>query len=146
MTVGTDKERQVVVNGKIAIAVARAERAEGELSDLRARLKAEVAAADKRVGQKISMLRLIFVGIAALMGYLGALTLVNWYVPGSLDADGIGASYFQMSKDILLVLTGILGSAMANVFDGGRSTGRASDTADTPAATTAPLDGEPPQG
>lgn len=146
MTVGTDKERQVVVNGKIAIAVARAERAEGELADLRARLKAEVAAADKRVGQKISMLRLIFVGISALMGYLGALTLVNWYVPGSLDSDGIGASYFQMSKDILLVLTGILGSAMANVFDGGRSTGRASDTDDTPAATTAPLDGEPPQG
>ena len=117
MTTGTDKERQVVVNGKIAIAVARAERAESELAALRARLKAEVAAADKRVGQKISMLRLIFVGISALMGYLGVLTLVNWYVPGSLDVDGIGASYFQMSKDILLVLTGILGSAMANVFD-----------------------------
>ena len=146
MAVGTDKERQIGVNGKIAIAVARAERAETELAELRARLKAEVAAADKRASQKISMLRLIFIGIATLMGFLGILTLVNWYVPGSVDADGIGAAFFQTSKDILLVLTGILGSAMANVFDGGRSTGRASDTPDTPAATTAPLDGEPPQG
>ena len=47
------------------------------------------------------------------------LTLINWYVPGSVDSDGIGSSYFQMSKDILLVMTGILGSAMANVFDAG---------------------------
>jgi hypothetical protein len=61
------------------------------------------------------------------------LTLVNWYVPGTLDSDGIGASYFQMSKDILLVMTGILGSAMANVFDAGsRNPGSAGERSATP--------------
>jgi hypothetical protein len=72
------------------------------------------------------MLRLIFMGIAVLMGYLGVLVLINWYIPGSADIDGIGAMFFQTSKDILLVLTGILGSAMASVFDS-RSSGRNTD-------------------
>jgi len=67
------------------------------------------------------------------MGFLGILTLVNWYVPGSVDTDGIGTSYFQMSKDILLVMTGILGSAMANVFDAGsRSPGTSGERAAQP--------------
>jgi hypothetical protein len=67
------------------------------------------------------------------MGFLGILTLINWYVPGSVDSDGIGTSYFQMSKDILLVMTGILGSAMANVFDAGsRSPGSAGERAPQP--------------
>ena len=101
----------------------------------------EIAAADRRSARKLSMLRLIFLGIAALMGFLGILTLVNWYVPGSVDADGVGASYFQMSKDILLVMTGILGSAMANVFDGRPSGGRASDRGDQPDAPAAPPEG-----
>ncbi len=136
-------ERQVVTNGKIAIAVARAERAESELAELRARLKAEVAAADKRTSQKISMLRLIFVGIATLMGFLGILTLINWYIPGSVDTDGIGAAFFQTSKDILLVLTGILGSAMANVFDGGRASSRSADALASPPQPAEPA---PEQG
>lgn len=76
---------------------------------------------------KIETLRLIFVGIAFLMGYLGLLVLVNWYVPGSVDADGVGMAFFQTSKDILLVLTGILGSAMASVFDSRSSGGRSGD-------------------
>ena len=76
---------------------------------------------------KIETLRLIFIGIACLMGYLGALVLINWYVPGSVDADGVGMAFFQTSKDILLVLTGILGSAMASVFDSRSSGGRSGD-------------------
>jgi hypothetical protein len=67
------------------------------------------------------------------MLFLGLLTLVNWYVPGSVDADGIGVSYFQMSKDLLLVMTGILGSAMASVFDSRSSSARASDRGEQPA-------------
>jgi hypothetical protein len=59
-------------------------------------------------------------------------------VPGSVDSDGIGSSYFQRSKDILLVMTGILGSAMANVFDAGsRSPGSAGER-------VAPLVEQPP--
>jgi hypothetical protein len=72
-------------------------------------------------------LSMLFIGIACLMGYLGTLVLVNWYVPGSVDTDGVGMAFFQTSKDILLVLTGILGSAMASVFDSRSSGGRSGD-------------------
>jgi hypothetical protein len=114
-------------------ALARAAVAEAEVARLNRGIAIEIASADRRAARKLSMLRLIFMGIAALMGYLGALTLVNWYVPGSVDKDGIGVSYFQMSKDILLVMTGILGSAMASVFDGGRSSAvRAGDRTEQP--------------
>ena len=114
-------------------ALARAAVAEAEVTRLNKGIALEIAAADRKAARKLSILRLIFLGIAALMGYLGALTLVNWYVPGSVDKDGIGTSYFQMSKDILLVMTGILGSAMASVFDGGRSSaGRAGDRTEQP--------------
>lgn len=96
---------------------ARAERAEAELANLRQQLAAASAANDKRVLHKISILRLIFTGITALMGFLGILVVINWSQPGAVDKDQIGATFFQTSKDILLVLSGILGSAMANVFD-----------------------------
>lgn len=76
---------------------------------------------------KIKTLRLIFIGIACLMGYLGILVLVNWYIPNSVDSDGVGMAFFQTSKDILLVLTGILGSAMASVFDSRSNGGRSGD-------------------
>ena len=114
-------------------ALARAAVAEAEVTRLNKGIALEIAAADRKAARKLSILRLIFLGIAALMGYLGALTLVNWYVPGSVDKDGIGTSYFQMSKDILLVMTGILGSAMANVFDAGsRSPGSAGERSAQP--------------
>ena len=117
----------------LADALARAAIAEAEVTRLQRGISLEIAAADRKAARKLSILRLIFIGIAALMGFLGALTLVNWYVPGSVDADGIGVAYFQMSKDILLVMTGILGSAMANVFDGGQRTGgRAGDRGENP--------------
>lgn len=99
-------------------ALVRAELAEAELKRIRQTLASEIAASDRKAAQKMSMLRIIFSGIAALMCFLGVLTFVNWYIPNSVDRDGIGASYFQMAKDIILVMTGILGSAMSNVFDG----------------------------
>ena len=117
----------------LADALARAAVAEAEVARLNKGIAIEIAAADRKAARKLSILRLIFLGIAALMGFLGILTLVNWYVPGSVDADGIGASYFQMSKDLLLVMTGILGSAMASVFDSRSSSARASDRGEQPA-------------
>ena len=115
-------------------ALARAAIAEREVERLNRGIAIEIAAADRKAARKLSILRLIFLGIAALMGFLGILTLINWYVPGSVDTDGIGTSYFQMSKDILLVMTGILGSAMANVFDAGsRSPGSSGERAAPPA-------------
>jgi hypothetical protein len=115
-------------------ALARAAIAEAEVERLNRGIAIEIAAADRKAARKLSILRLIFLGIAALMGFLGILTLVNWYVPGSVDADGIGSSYFQMSKDILLVMTGILGSAMANVFDGGSRSGSSAGERTAPPA------------
>ena len=110
---------------------ARAEQAEAQVVELSARVSVletaptiaptaptiSAAKPDKAEEQKVTILKIIFIGISTLMGYLGILVLTNWYIPGSADVDGIGASYFQMAKDILLVLTGILGSAMASVFD-----------------------------
>jgi hypothetical protein len=108
-------------------ALARAAIAEAEVARLNKGIALEIASADRRSTRKLDMLKVIFTGISTLMLFLGLLTLVNWYVPGSVDADGIGASYFQMSKDLLLVMTGILGSAMASVFDSRSSSARASD-------------------
>ena len=111
----------------LADALTRAAVAEAEVARLNKGIALEIAAADRRSTRKLDMLKVIFTGISTLMLFLGLLTLVNWYVPGSVDADGIGTSYFQMSKDLLLVMTGILGSAMASVFDSRSSSARASD-------------------
>lgn len=114
----------------LADALARAAVAEAEVARLNRGIAIEIATADRRTSRKIDILKILFSGIASLMCFLGVLTFINWYVPGSVDNDGIGSSYFQMSKDILLVLTGILGSAMASVFDGRSGTARATDRAD----------------
>ena len=112
-------------------AVSRAERAEAELAIFKQQATVQAQANDRKVLHKISILRLIFTGITALMAFLGILVVINWSIPDTVDKDGIGATFFQTSKDILLVLSGILGSAMANVFDA-RDT-RATDTkADKP--------------
>ena len=98
-------------------ALARAAVLEAEVARLNKGIALEIAAADRRSTRKLDMLKVIFTGISTLMLFLGILTFINWYVPGSVDDDGIGVAYFQMSKDLLLVMTGILGSAMASVFD-----------------------------
>lgn len=122
-------------------ALARASIAEAEVARLNQGIALEIATADRKASRKLAILRLIFTGIAALMAFLGILTLINWYVPGSVDADGIGSSYFQMSKDILLVMTGILGSAMANVFDaGGRTQDRPGERATLPPPSDSAID------
>jgi hypothetical protein len=117
----------------LADALARAAVAEAEVARLNKGIALEIAAADRRSTRKLDMLKIIFTGISTLMLFLGLLTLVNWYVPGSVDSDGIGTAYFQMSKDLLLVMTGILGSAMASVFDSRSSSARASDRGEQPA-------------
>jgi hypothetical protein len=116
----------------LADALARAAVAEAEVARLNKGIALEIASADRRSTRKLDMLKVIFTGISTLMLFLGLLTLVNWYVPGSVDSDGIGVAYFQMSKDLLLVMTGILGSAMASVFDSRSSSARASDRGEQP--------------
>jgi PAS domain S-box-containing protein len=64
----------------------------------------------KRLHGQITLLRQIFTGTMLLVLLLGALVIAQWATGGS--AEGL-----SMVKDILLVMTGILGSAMASVFD-----------------------------
>jgi hypothetical protein len=105
-------------------------KAQAELDNLRRQVTEDEERHDRKVRHKISILRLIFTGITALMGFLGILVVIDWSIPGAADADGIGAAFFQTSKDILLVLSGILGSAMANVFDGRSGHARSTDRQD----------------
>jgi len=64
----------------------------------------------KRLSGQITLLRQIFGGTVGLVVMLGVLVVAQW----STGSEGEGLS---MIKDVLLVLTGILGSAMASVFD-----------------------------
>jgi hypothetical protein len=65
----------------------------------------------KRLSGQISLLRQIFMGTIMLVVMLGILVVAQW-IAGITDPDGLA-----MVERVLLVLTGILGSAMASVFD-----------------------------
>ena len=83
---------------------ARAEHAEAQVVELSARVSAlkaappiapavSAATPHKAEEQKVAILKIIFIGISSLMGYLGILVLTNWYIPGSADVDGIGQEH-----------------------------------------------------
>jgi len=65
----------------------------------------------KRLSGQITLLRQIFAGTVGLIMMLGMLIVAQW-ATGTTDPDGLA-----MIERVLLVLTGILGSAMASVFD-----------------------------
>lgn len=65
----------------------------------------------KRLSGQITLLRQIFGGTVGLIIMLGVLIVAQW-TTGTSDPDGLA-----MIERVLLVLTGILGSAMASVFD-----------------------------
>jgi len=104
-------------------AVARAEAAKAEAEENAAEMRCLKEAAQeaqriaednalkqKRLSGQITLLRQIFGGTVGLVVMLGVLVVAQW----STGSEGEGLS---MIKDVLLVLTGILGSAMASVFD-----------------------------
>lgn len=64
----------------------------------------------QRLSGQMNLLRQVFIGTLILVLMLGALIVAQWATSGS--AEGL-----TMVKDILLVMTGILGSAMASMFD-----------------------------
>lgn len=65
----------------------------------------------KRLTGQITLLQRIFTGTILLVVMLGVLVVAQW-ATGTSDPDGLA-----MVERVLLVLTGILGSAMASVFD-----------------------------
>ena len=83
---------------------AEAEKAKREAQD--ALLK------EKKLTGQISLLRQIFLGTVGLVAMLGLLIIASW-VTGNQDSKDALA----MIERVLLVMTGILGSAMASVFD-----------------------------
>ena len=87
-----------------------ADEARGEAEVARARAE-EDALAHKRLSGQINLLRQIFAGTMGLVVMLGLLVVAQW-ATGTSDPDGLA-----MVERVLLVLTGILGSAMASVFD-----------------------------
>lgn len=70
----------------------------------------------QRLSGQVTLLRQIFTGTVGLVAMLGLLVVAQW----STGSEGEGLS---MIKDVLLVLTGILGSAMASVFDSRKQEG-----------------------
>lgn len=70
----------------------------------------------QRLSGQVTLLRQIFGGTVGLIVMLGVLVVAQW----STGSEGEGLS---MIKDVLLVLTGILGSAMASVFDSRKQDG-----------------------
>lgn len=112
-----DRTDEVRKEGELSEAVkesklmtAAAEKARHDVED--ALRKAEDSLLkEKRLMGQIATLRMVFAGVVSLVVLLAVLIVVQWST-GAQSGEGIG-----MVKDILLVLTGILGSAMASVFD-----------------------------
>lgn len=108
-----DTRREEALRAAIARAESLAEVAEEarrEAEVARARAE-EDALAHKRLSGQINLLRQIFGGTIGLVVMLGILVVAQW-ATGTTDPDGLA-----MVERVLLVLTGILGSAMASVFD-----------------------------
>ncbi|MBT61247.1 MAG: hypothetical protein CMA63_06840 [Euryarchaeota archaeon] len=105
-------------------ALSEADRLRGEAEQLRDEAENARRAAEngllrqRRLSGQITLLRQIYGGTVLLVCLLGALVVGQW-VTGTSDIEGIA-----MVERVLLVLTGILGSAMSAVFD---SRSRASD-------------------
>lgn len=97
----TTKLKQVVEEAEEAKKEAIEARRAAETSLLR----------QKRLSGQISLLRQIYGGTIGLVVLLGVLVVASW-ITGTTDKDAL-----SMIERVLLVLTGILGSAMASVFD-----------------------------
>lgn len=93
--------QRLAEDAEIARAEAEAARDRAEANELR----------QQRLSSQVSLLRQIYIGTILLVVMLGVLLVAQW-ATGTTDPDGLA-----MVERVLLVLTGILGSAMANVFD-----------------------------
>jgi PAS domain S-box-containing protein len=100
--------------------VQREERLKAALGEAEtARLEAEAArksAEDgllkqKKLSAQVTLLRQLFQGTIGLVVMLGIMVVASWFT-GTTDKEAL-----SMIERILLVLTGILGSAVASVFD-----------------------------
>ena len=85
-----------------------------------AKMKAEESLLqEKKITGQITLLRQIFTGTVGLITMLGVLFITSWITGNNEAKDSLA-----MIERVLLVLTGILGSAMASVFDSRNNTER----------------------
>ena len=112
-----DRRDEVRREQELSAALADARESEAKAEQLKsqaeeARRNAEEGLLkQKRLSGQITLLRQIFGGTVGLVVMMGALLTAQW-ATGISDPDGLA-----MVERVLLVLTGILGSAMASVFD-----------------------------
>ena len=105
-----DRSDDVEREAKLAEAVSCAETSMKSAEDAR-KAAEDGLLKQKRLSGQITLLRQIFGGTVGLIALLGVLIVAQW-VTGTSDPEGLA-----MIERVLLVLTGILGSAMASVFD-----------------------------
>ena len=112
-----DRTDEVRREAELVEAIETAEKLREQADDLREeaekarKLAEDGALKQKRLAGQINLLRQIFGGTMALVVMLGVLVVASWLV-GTTDKDAL-----SMIERVLLVLTGILGSAMSSVFD-----------------------------
>lgn len=92
-------------------AMAKLESEKEESEKLREKAEKSLLKEKKLTGQ-ITLLRQIFGGTVGLVTMLGVLIIASWLTGHEDSKDSLA-----MIERVLLVLTGILGSAMASVFD-----------------------------
>jgi len=93
---------------------AEKDRAEVAMSEaLTLKEKAESALLkEKKLSAQVTLLKQIFTGTVGLVAMLGCLIIASWVTGNKESKDALA-----MIERVLLVMTGILGSAMASVFD-----------------------------
>ena len=106
-----DRTEQVKREEELASAKARAESATLEAEEARELAEASLVQ-ERRLSAQVTLLERIFRSTVALIAMLGVLILASW-ITGSKDSKDALA----MVERVLLVLCGILGSAVAAVFD-----------------------------
>ena len=107
-----EEKKQELENATLAMAAAKeqAEQARGQAEAARKEAEANLMK-QKKLSAQVSLLRQIFGATVGLVVLLAVLVVVGWNL-GEHDKESLA-----MFERILLVLTGMLGSAMAGVFD-----------------------------
>ena len=111
-----DRSESVAREAELAQAVEEARRLAEEAEEARTAAE-DGLLRQKRLSGQISLLKQIYTGTIGLVVLLGVLTVASW-ATGAKDPDSLA-----MFERVLLVLTGMLGSALAAVFDTRRGDG-----------------------
>jgi len=105
-----DRTTEVQNEERLKSALADAEAAHAEADEAR-KAAEEGLLKQKKLSAQVTLLRQLFQGTVGLVVMLGVLVAISW-ITGTTDKDALA-----MIERVLLVLTGILGSAVASVFD-----------------------------